>query len=61
MLGISLRLNLLLYDILAAMGGIDLCRTCVTPVKQLQVSDFFHTVFESRGNNRSIEAASRSR
>jgi hypothetical protein len=52
MLGISLR---------GAMGGIDLCRTCVTPVKQLQVSDFFHTVFESRGNNRSIEAASRSR
>jgi cytochrome c len=49
MLGISLR---------GAMGGIDLCRTCVTPVKQLQVSDFFHTVFESRGNNRSIEAAS---
>jgi hypothetical protein len=48
MLDISLRFNLLLYGILGALGGIDLCRTCVTPVKQLQVSDFFHTVFESR-------------
>src|SRR5713226_9369648 len=52
MLCISLWFNLLFDGILGAMGGIDPCRARVTPVKlgqeKLQVSDFFHTVFEPR-------------